>query len=175
MRRALPWLLAWLIGVHPAAVWAQQGAGAVQSFDALGVSFERIRRDLRTAPPSKVITPIKLEYYVEVVGVAPPFTLFSSEELSIGPVPGVPPSHADMMRHVTPLAFTAPAATLVSVGGRRGAPPKVVGQDFWQMQTRMAREAARRKKAEEERQKAVEAERLRQQRLRESVVVSPPK
>jgi hypothetical protein len=196
MRRVLVCVLALFVGLQPAALWAQQGnvprspspqvpasslapqTAAHQptpSVEVLGVSFERVKRELRILPPSKTNTPLKLEYYIEVVAEAPPFILFAPDEPSVGRVPGSAPTHADMMRHITPLAFSAPAATLVSVGGRKGSSPKIVGQDFWQTQARAAKEAARRKKIEEERQKAVEAERLRQQRLKDSIVVSPPK
>jgi hypothetical protein len=185
MRRALAALLATLIGSSPAVLGAQQGSAAAQagpagtprqakvpppppppSVESLGVSFDRIRRQLDQKPATKSQTPLKLEYYVEVIGEAPPFLLFAPDEPSFGPVPGAAPSHADMMRHITPLAFSAPAATLVSFGAKRGS-PKLAGYDFWQTQTQMAQELARRKRAEAER------ERLR--KLKESVVVSPPK
>ena len=166
MRRALAGLLATLlIGFLPAVLGAQQ-SGPLPTVESLGVSFDRIKRQVAQKPATTDTTELKIEYYVEVVADAPPFQLFAPDESSFGTVPGAAPSHADMMRHITPLAFSAPAATLVSLGAQRGS-PKLMGQDFWQTQTRMAQEVARRKKIDEERE--------RQRRLKESVVVSPPK
>jgi hypothetical protein len=164
MRRALAACFAVLLGSQPAVLGAQQSK-PLPSVESLGVSFDRIRRQLDQKAPAKDKNGLKLEYYIEVTAAAPPFQLFLPGESSFGPVPGVAPSHADMMRHITPQAFAAPAATLVSFG--KGGSPKLVGQDFWEVQTRMAQEVARRKK--------IEAERERLRRLQESVVVSPPK
>jgi hypothetical protein len=166
MRGALAILLATLIGSEPAVLSAQQ-ATPLPSVESLGVSFDRIKRQMGQKPASTNQMSLTLDFYVEVVGVAPPFQLFGPEERSFGVVPGVAPSHSDMMRHITPLPFSAPAATLMSIGGSRGGSPTLVGQNFWETQTRMAKEVARRKK--------IEAERERQRTLKESVVVSPPK
>jgi hypothetical protein len=166
MRGALAIFLATLIGSEPAVLSAQQTT-PLPTVESLGVSFDRIKRQMGQKPASTTQTSLKLDYYVEVVGVAPPFQLFAPEERSVGVVPGVAPSHGDMMRHLTPLPFSAPAATLVSFGGARGSSPKLIGQDLWETSTRMAQEVARRKK--------IEAERERQRKLKESIVVSPPK
>jgi hypothetical protein len=166
MRRALAALLATLIGSQPAVLGAQQPT-PLPSVESLGVSFERIKRQIGQKAATKDQTGLKLEYYVVVIAEAPPFQLFAPGEQSFGPVPGVAPSHGDMMRHITPLAFSAPAATIMSVGGSRRGSPTLLGQDFWQTQTRMAQEIARRKK--------IEAEAERQRRLKESIVVMPPK
>jgi hypothetical protein len=166
MRGVLAALLATLVVAQSAVLRAQQ-ATPVPSVESLGVSFDRIRRQLDQKPAAKDKTGLKLEFYIEVVAEAPPFQLFAPGESSFGVVPGVAPSHADMMRHITPQAFSAPAATLASFGGSRGTSPKLMGQDFWENQSRQAKEVARRKKVEEERE--------RQRRLKESVVVSPPK
>lgn len=185
MRRLLAGVLATLIGSQPAVLGAQQGGAAAApgtgpapgsaaagtqgppSVESLGVSFDRIKQQLGQKPPTtNSKAPLKLDFYVEVIAEAPPFQLFAPNEPSIGPVPGVAPSHADMVRHMTPLAFSAPAATLVSVGAKGGS-PKFIGQDFWQAQRRAAAELARRKK--------IEAERERQRKLKESVVVTAPK
>jgi hypothetical protein len=166
MRGALAIFLATLIGSEPAVLSAQQTT-PLPSVESLGVSFDRIKRQMGQKPGSTNQTSLKLDFYVEVVGVAPPFQLFAPDELSFGLVPGVAPSHGDMMRHLTPQPFRAPAATIMSIGGSRGGPPTLIGQDFWETQTRTAKEVARRKK--------IEAERERQRKLKESIVVSPPK
>jgi hypothetical protein len=184
MRRLLAGVLATLIGFQPALLGAPQAGRAATppvglpqppqsatppppSVESLGVSFDRIKRQLgEKRPTANTQAPLKLEYYVEVIAEAPPFQLFAPDEPSFGPVPGGAPTHADMVRHVTPLAFSAPTATLVSFGGKGGS-PKVVGYEFWKTQEKIAQEMARRRKLEEERE--------RQRKLKESVVVTPPK
>ena len=165
MQRALAALLAILIGARPAVLGAQQPT-PLPTVESLGVSFDRIKRQLAQKAASPDKTGLKIEFYVEVIAEAPPFQLFLPGESSFGQVPGAAPSHGDMMRHITPLAFSAPAATLVSVGASRGS-PTLLGQDFWETQTRMAREVARRKK--------IDAERERQRQIKASIVVTPPK
>ena len=179
----LAFLLACLVGLQPAAVRAQQGppprtaaagaqpssaqagpASTVPSVESLGMSFERIKRGLRMLPPSASRAPLKLEYYVEVRGLAPPIPIFRPGELATGPVPYGAPTHWDMMNHVTPEAFkagTVPVSSLAIMGLAK----------LIQWEAQRAREERR----EKERQAAIEAERERQKRLKESLVVSPPK
>ena len=181
MRLLLALLLACLVGPQPAAVRAQQPAppgteaagtrqasaqalSPVPSVESLGMSFERIKRGLRILPPSASRAPLKVEYYVEVQGVAPPIPIFRPGELATGPVPYGAPTHWDMMNHVTPEAFkagTVPVSTLAIMGLAK----------LIQWEAQRAREERR----EKERQAAIEAERERQKRLKESLVVSPPK
>lgn len=128
------------------------------------MSFERIRRGLRILPPSTAKTPLKLEYYVEVQGLAPPIPIFRPGELATGPVPYGAPTHWDMMNHVTPEAFkagTVPVSSLAIMGLAK----------LIQWEAQRAREERR----EKERQAAIEAERERQKRLKESILLSPPK
>jgi len=183
MRRALACVLACLVAFQPAAVWARQGAppaaSAIQSqpsssqatpaqtapiIEVRGVSFERIKRELRILPPSTAKTPLKLEYYVEVQGLLPPIPIFKPGELTTGPVPYGAPTHADILDLFTPVAFKSPAvpvSTLAIMGFAK----------LVQWQVARAREERR----EAERKAAIDAERERQRRLKESVVVSPPK
>ena len=183
MRRVLACVLACLVGFQPAAVWAQQGpvpgaaaaqaqpppvqvasAQSVPSVEALGMSFERIKRGLRILPPSTAKTPLKLEYYVEVQGIAPPIPIFKPGELATGPVPYGAPTHADMMAHVTPIEFSSPRIPVSGIVIMGLA--KLVQ---WEAQR------AREERLEKERQAAIEAERERQKRLKESILLSPPK
>ena len=180
MRPLLAYVLAGLVGLQPAAVRAQQGAPsgtapaagpssaqrtpAAPSVESLGMSFERIKRELRILPPSTAKTPLKLEYYVEVQGLAPPIPIFRPGELTTGPVPYGAPTHWDMMTHVTPEAFkagTVPVSSLALMG--------LAKLIQWEQQR------AREERREKERQAAIEAERERQKRLKESIVLSPPK
>jgi hypothetical protein len=176
-------MLACLVGFQPAAVWAQQdpapgtaAAGAqplpaavassqsVPTVESLGMSFERIKRGLRILPPSTAKTPLKLEYYVEVQGIAPPIPIFRPGELASGPVPYGAPTHADMMAHVTPIEFSSPRIPVSGIVIMGLA--KLVQ---WEAQR------AREERLEKERQAAIDAERERQRRLKESILLSPPK
>jgi hypothetical protein len=178
MRRVLACVVACLVGLQPAAVGAQQGsapgtaatqatpapAHAVPSVESLGMSFDRIKRELRIQPPSTVKSPLKLEYYVEVQGLMPALPLFRPGEFATGPIPYGAPTHSDMMDHVTPLAFksgTVPVSSLAIMG--------IVKLLQWEAQR------AREERREKDRLAAVEAERERQKRLKESIVVNPPK
>jgi hypothetical protein len=178
MRRVLACVLACLVGLQPAAVWAQQdpapgtaatraepppaqvaSAQSVPSVESLGMSFERIKRGLRILPPSTAKTPLKLEYYVEVQGIAPPIPIFRPGELATGPIPYGAPTHADMMAHVTPIEFSSPRIPVSSIVIMGLA--KLVQ---WEAQR------AREERFEKERQAAIEAERERQRRLKESIL-----
>ena len=166
MRPLLALLLAGLVGLQPAAVRAQQGAAAPPppSVEALGMSFERIKRGLRVLPPSTAKTPLKLEYYVEVQGLMPPLPLFKPGELTTGPVPFGAPTHRDMMDHVTPEAFksgTVPVSSLAIMG--------IVKLLQWEAQR------AREERLAKKRQAEIDEERERQRRLKDSLVVGPPK
>jgi hypothetical protein len=182
MRRVLACVLACLVGLQPAIVWAQQGAAGSSSvsqpksppdpaqnqpppsFDSLGVSFERIKRGLRLTPASTAKTPLRLEFYVEVQGTAPSILLFQPGELATGPVPYGAPTHSDILDLFTPIEFKSPTVPISSIA--------IMGlAKLIQWETNRARE----RRAEEARQKRIDAERLRQQRLKESIVVSPPK
>jgi hypothetical protein len=191
MQRILAALLVLLIGLQPTLLHAQQSGAAsaqaqspraqtpaastsqsaptdVPDIDALGVSFERIKRLLADRAPSENKSPLKLNYYVEVVALAPRLQLFTREELAPtgGPIPWGPPTHADILSLLTPIEFrspTVPVSSLAILG--------IMKLAEW--------EAARMKriKAEEERKKRDEEERKRQKALQESglVVVKPPK
>jgi len=179
MRRLLACALACLVGLQPAIVRARQDvaagtpagaqaprppAQAINSVDALGMSFERIKRELRMLPPSTVKTPLKLEYYVEVQGLLPPIPIFKPGELTTGPVPYGAPTHSDMLDHVTPLAFKSPAIPVSGI--------LMMGV---QMLVQWEANRAREERLLKERQAANDRERERQRRLKESLVVSPPK
>jgi len=183
MRRVLACVVACLVGLQPAAVRARQGVApgtagsqaqpqpvpgeapqAVPSIDSFGLSFARIKRGLRILPPSTATTPLKLEYYVEVQGLAPPIPIFRPGELTTGPVPYGAPTHSDMMSHVTPEAFKSPRIPVSGI---------VIMGLAKLIQWEAAR--AREERMAKARQEAIEVERERQRRLKESLLLSPPK
>ena len=184
MRRVLACVLACLVALQPAAAWARQGVAAAgnrpdsrpptasqsdaaqlsPSVESMGMSFDRIKRELRILPPSTAKSAIKLEYYVEVQGLMPPLPLFRPGELTTGPVPYGAPTHWDMMDHVTPLAFktgTVPISSLAIMG--------IAKLIQWEAQR------AREERLAKKRQAEIDEERERQRRLKESLVVGPPK
>ena len=190
MRRTLSALLVVLIGLEPAWLQAQQAGAAganpqsprpqaravstaqpasadVPDIDALGMSFERIKRLLADRPPSSSQSPLKLNYYVEVVALAPRLQLFTREELApTGAIPWGAPTHADIVNLLTPIEFrspTVPISSLAIVG--------IMKLAKWQA------ERMKRQKAEEDRRKRDDEERKRQKALEDSglVVVKPPR
>jgi hypothetical protein len=177
MRRLVAGVLACLVGLQPAVARAQERAVPASaaspeqppappppSVEALGMSFERIKRGLRVLPPSTAKTPLKLEYYVEVQGLMPPLPLFRPGELTTGPVPFGAPTHRDMMDHVTPEAFksgTVPISGLAIMG--------IVKLLQWEAQR------AREERLAKKRQAEIDEERERQRRLKDSLVAKPPK
>ena len=120
-------MLAFIIGLEPSLLLAQQpsptpgppraaAAGPPPpSLEAMGISFERVKRELGDRAPSTNETPLKLNYYVEVTALAPRIVLFTPQELTAGPVPGGPPTHWEMVAHVTKPEFRAPSVPISSL------------------------------------------------------------
>ena len=146
----------------PATTSAPQPAqSAVPDIDALGISFDRIKRLLADRAPTENKSGLKLNYYVEVVALAPTIQLFTREDLSPrGVIPWGAPTHADIVRLLTPVEFRSPRVDVGSL-----AILGIMKLAQW--------EAARMKrhKAEEERRKRNEEERRRQKALEESGLV----
>jgi hypothetical protein len=160
MRRALATLLALILCLEPTLLLAKH-AGAQPgppqaaatyppspSLEAIGISFQRIKRELGDRAPSTTSSPLKLNYYVEVTALAPTIQLFTPQELVAGPVPGGPPTHWEMVAHVTRPEFRAPSVPISSLA-------------FMAVAKLVQREADRQK-----REKAEAALRLRQEELR---------
>lgn len=166
MRGAVAACLALVLALQPVLASASQSASgqqraagsppktsapqtALPSVESLGVSFDRIKRELRELPPSSGATPLKVDYHVEVMGIAPPIQLFTPAELAAGPVPNAPPTHWDMVDLWTKPEFKAPAVPISSLAIMGLA--KLIQ---WQA------DQAKRRKAEEDRRR--ELEELRQ-------------
>lgn len=172
MRKTIAGLLSVLVGFEPAALHAQSaatpappsgqqavpktpdGAEAAKSsgvnYDLLSSSIARLRRELKELPPSKSYTPLKLDFYVEVVAQAPPILLFTPEEVApAGPVPWGPMTHQEFLDMVTPKEFrsqTLPIGSLIVLG---------IKQLFTLEKERAKRqkEAEQRKREQDEREK----------------------
>ena len=77
----------------------------------LPLNLDRIQRALRQSAIREEREGLNLRFVVEVYGQAPPFVLFGPEDnLVHGPVPYGAPTHKDMIEHVTPKEYRAPAA-----------------------------------------------------------------
>jgi hypothetical protein len=157
MRRRVAILLVASLAGQPLLLAAQAPASASQqsivriseplpTVEALGVSFDRIKRELHVVPASTSKAPLKLDYYVEVLGIAPTIQLFTPEELRGGPVPGGAPTHAEMLREVwTKPEFKAPSVPISSI-----AIMGIMKLAQWQAEQAKKRKAEAERKAREE-------------------------
>lgn len=82
--------------------------------DKLPISVERIRKRLATAPQSRQ-GGLRIEYYIQVYGVAPKIDLFAGVDLLNGPVPFGAPTHAEFLQLITPQEFRSPPADFMSL------------------------------------------------------------
>lgn len=100
------------LAVAPADAFAQTPAAepATVNAAALGVSLSRIQRRLNAESVARTegASPLKLDFFVDVYGVAPRLVFFDPQELLYGPVPGSAPTHRDMIQHNLPQAFRSP-------------------------------------------------------------------
>ena len=129
--------------------------------EALGVSFDRIKRLLADRAPTADKNGLKLNYYVEVVALAPRLQLFTREELAPrGVIPWGAPTHADIVNLLTPVEFRSPRVDVGSL-----AILGLIKLAQWEA------ERMKRYRAEEDRRKRNEEERRRQKALEESGLV----
>ena len=104
-RLVFPVLLA--LTMTPAA-YAQEAAVDVSR---LPINLERIQRELRQSAEREEREGLNLRYVIDVFGQAPPIVIFGPEfDLTYGPVPNSAPTHKEMIEHVTPKEYRAPAA-----------------------------------------------------------------
>jgi hypothetical protein len=77
----------------------------------LPVNLERIQRGLRQSTTREESQGLNIRYVVDVFGQAPPLVFLRPEDnLVYGPVPYGAPTHREMIEHVTPKEYRAPAA-----------------------------------------------------------------
>ena len=77
----------------------------------LPLNLERIQRGLRQSTTREESQGLNIRYVVDVFGQAPPLVIFRPEDnLVYGPVPYGAPTHKEMIEHVTPKEYRAPAA-----------------------------------------------------------------
>ncbi len=97
---------------------APQESRSARSIDAtkLGVSLDRIRRELRQADAAEDAGdgPLKLAFTVEVYGTAPKIDLLRDFPLT-GPVPYGAPTHREVLEFLTPQEFRSPVIPFSAV------------------------------------------------------------
>src|SRR5918996_6180408 len=105
-RLVFPVLLALMM--TSSAVHAQE---AVVDVSRLPINLERIQRELRQSSEREERNGLNIRYVIDVYGQAPPLVIFGPEfDLNYGPVPNSAPTHKEMIEHVTPKEYRAPAA-----------------------------------------------------------------
>jgi len=124
----LPAVTALLFSLAASAVAAQGNVadGTVVSvnpgvdLDRLPVNISRISRQMRQAEVKEERNGLRLNYTIQVYGEAPKIKLITPlDNLRTGTVPGSAPTHADMIRQMTPLEFSAPVIGLGAVPSRK--------------------------------------------------------
>jgi len=81
----------------------------------------RIKRALQQPHRDQPLDQLRLAYYVSVTADAPQLNVFKDFDFRHGPVPGSAPSHQEMLQHLTPQEFSAPAADLTWLGSWLGS------------------------------------------------------
>jgi hypothetical protein len=121
MRRLAAALLGLVLAAPLPAVAqpAVPAAPATAAIDpaALGVSLARISRRLEADAEARAAgdAALKLEYFVDVYGTAPPLRFFTGEDLVYGAVPGGAPTHGDMLYQMTPQLFRQPVVDFLGL------------------------------------------------------------
>jgi hypothetical protein len=117
MRGIIAALLAAVLVATPVAALAQEGqaASGQPPPSDLGLSLERIRKELREAPPSASKL-LRYDFHVDVYGQNPKVDFFKDFDLSPnGPVRYGGMTHSEFLNVVTPQAFRAPSADLLGL------------------------------------------------------------
>jgi len=82
----------------------------------LPLDLQRVHRGLRQPTVRMKRDGLDLRYVIEVFGQAPPLVVFTKEDnLAYGQVPYGAPTHREMMEHVTPKEYRAPAADIIAL------------------------------------------------------------
>ena len=77
----------------------------------LPIDLSKVTRQLRQTAAMEDHKGLHLRYAVDVYGTAPRIELFTkADNVANGPVPYGAPAHREMIEHVTPIEYRAPAA-----------------------------------------------------------------
>lgn len=95
--------------------WAQEGEAKPASADPpaaidatkLGVSLARIQKGLRVSESreQQSTSPLRLEFSVQVYGIAPRIDLFKDVDILHGDAPGTAPTHRQIVEFLTPQIY----------------------------------------------------------------------
>jgi hypothetical protein len=97
-------------------VHAQSTAPNTVNVDRLPIDVGRIQRELRQSAERSENEGLRLRYFVDVYGQAPPLVIFGPQDnLVDGPVPYGAPTHREMVEHVTPIDYRPMAWDLNSL------------------------------------------------------------
>jgi hypothetical protein len=113
MRRLVALLIVATL-VVPSVGYAQSGQSPALDATKMGVSLDRIRRELGPeAPETTTFRNGRLTVRVDVFGIAPTIDLIPDDfSLTYGPVPNSAPTHREHIEFVTPEEFRAPAVPI---------------------------------------------------------------
>jgi len=79
----------------------------------LPIDLAKVTRDLKQSAATESRSGLNLRYRVEVYGQAPRIEIFTKQDnLAYGPAPYGAPTHQEMIDHVTPQEYRAPAADI---------------------------------------------------------------
>jgi hypothetical protein len=94
-----------------ASAAAQQQPAPVVDVDRLPVNVAKIQKELKRQADIEERDGLNLRYSLHVYGVAPRLQFFTEDDnLTTGPVPWGAPTHQEIINHITPQQFRAPAA-----------------------------------------------------------------
>jgi hypothetical protein len=113
MKRLIPLVLVAMFALPLAGLAQPAQEGETVDAAKLGVSIDRIRRELRQAEArdKRDNHGLNLEFTVQVIGRAPRISLLEGFPLT-GPVPGSAPSHREVVDFLTPQAFRSPVVPI---------------------------------------------------------------
>ena len=79
----------------------------------LPVNLKRLERELRVSTSREESDGLNIRYILQIFGQAPPLLVFTKEDnLVSGPVPYGAPTHKEIVDHITPKEYRAPAADI---------------------------------------------------------------
>ena len=101
-----------VLGIAAAAEAQTRSAPSVD-VSQLPINLDRVQRKLQQSSVREEREGLNLRYIIEVFGQAPALVIFSKEDnLVNGPFPHGAPTHREMIEHVTPKEYRAPAADI---------------------------------------------------------------
>jgi hypothetical protein len=96
---------------QPASATPAPAAAPSVDVSRLPVNVSRLQRQLQRTAIREERDGLRLRYTIDVFGQAPPIKFLPPDaNLAFGPVPYGAPTHAELLRQITPQEYRAPAA-----------------------------------------------------------------